>query len=339
MNGLQEYYEGTKYEPIYETIYKALYHKNKFRLRDIAITLHDKVVVDELHDKDNTLNSFYNTLLHEELGDYEVQARILAHFISFYVEDPYIERLHQFLMWHHWNEVTDIPDMNDFFSRGQVNSKLWLINELKRIITNNEIGTVALYGGWYSFLSHMLDNEFKVDTIYSMDLDPKVIKPASYMYKDILNYRFRPLQCNVNDNKWDEEENLWYVDEEKRDKDYKAHYTEKIIEIQQGYYDPKKSGIWHTLGWKKIGAVDIVINTSCEHMDNRWFYKLPAGTLVALQTNNYFENPQHSNCAESLDAVRHRYPMEKVFYEGALPTALYDRFMLIGLKKGDPIES
>ena len=75
MNGLQEYYSGTEFEEKYNLIYKALYHKNKYRLRDIMITLHDMINVEELEDKDNTLKSFYNTLLHEELVDYDVKAK------------------------------------------------------------------------------------------------------------------------------------------------------------------------------------------------------------------------------------------------------------------------
>lgn len=331
MNGLQEYYAGTQYEEAYNVIYKALYHRNKYRLRDIAITLHDKVVVDELDDKDNTLKSFYNTLLHEELEDYEVLSRILAHFISFYVEDPYIERLHQFLLYFHHNNIIGVPDMNDFFSRGQVKSKIWLMDEMSKIIANDEMGTVVMYGGWYNFLAHMLNERFKVDTIYSLDLDDKVIGPSSHMYKDIINYRFRPITANVSDCEW-RSDGLWYVDEKKRQTDYDKHYKSKLDQIQQGLYDPSKAGVWKTLGWKKIGEVDIVINTSCEHMDNRWFENLPAGTLVCLQTNDYFDNPQHVNCVEDLTRAAMRYPMKRLLYQGILDTDLYNRYMLIGIK-------
>lgn len=331
MNGLQEYYRDTEFEEKYNLIYKALYHNNKYRLRDIMITLHDMIKVEELDDKDNTLKSFYNTLLYEQLGDYDVKARVLAHLISFWVKDPYIERLYQFLLYFHHNNIIGVPDMNDFFSRGQVRSKLWLIEELRKVVSGDELGTAVMYGGWYNFLTHMLVDRFKVDTIWSLDIDEKVIAPSRHMYKDIVDYRFRSITANVNNLKWDEE-GLWYVDEKKRQSDYDNHYQSKLDEIQQGLYDPSKAKVWSTFGWKKIGEVDIVINTSCEHMDNKWFYNLPKGTFVCLQTNDYFSNPQHVNCVQNLTEAKQIYPMRKYFCAEGLSTELYNRFMLIGIR-------
>ena len=76
----------------------------------------------------------------------------------------------------------------------------------------------------------------------------------------------------------------------------------------------------------------MVVNTSCEHMNNTWYENLPEGTFVALQTNNYFENPQHSNCCNDINDAKSKYPMQSVMYEGELDTQLYNRFMLIGIK-------
>lgn len=325
MNGLQEYYRDTEFEEKYNLIYKALYHNNKYRLRDIMITLHDMIKVEELDDKDNTLKSFYNTLLYEELGDYDVKARVLAHLISFWVKDPYIERLYQFLLYFHHNNIIGVPDMNDFFSRGQVKSKLWLIDELRKVVSSDDIGTIVMYGGWYNFLTHMLDDKFKVDTIWSLDIDEKVIAPSRHMYKDIVDYRFRSITADVNQLDW-REDGLWYVDMDKRKNDYDKHMKEKY----SGATD--KSTIWNSYGWRKIGDIDLVINTSCEHMDNKWFHSLPEGTIVCLQTNDYFDNPQHVNCVENLGQAKSKYPMSKLIYSGLLGTELYTRFMLIGIK-------
>ena len=46
------------------------------------------------------------------------------------------------------------------------------------------------------------------------------------------------------------------------------------------------------------GAPGVVVNTSCEHLDpfGDWYGRIPAGTLVALQSNDMFEEPVHSNC-------------------------------------------
>ena len=44
-----------------------------------------------------------------------------------------------------------MSDMNDFLSRGQVKSKLWLVSELAKVV-DGPIGNVVFYGGWYNFI-------------------------------------------------------------------------------------------------------------------------------------------------------------------------------------------
>jgi hypothetical protein len=78
--------------------------------------------------------------------------------------------------------------------------------------------------------------------------------------------------------------------------------------------------------------INLVVNTSCEHMDNSWYENLPMGKVVVLHTNDYFSNPQHMNCCEDVEAAKVKYPMSEIYYEGALDTQLYNRFMLIGKK-------
>ena len=59
---------------------------------------------------------------------------------------------------------------NDCFSRGQLQSKLWLVKELKRI--NPYLGTVFLCAGWYATLATMLfEKNLRIDKIRSFDID------------------------------------------------------------------------------------------------------------------------------------------------------------------------
>lgn len=337
MNGLQEYYEGTEYEENYNLVYKALYHKNKYRLRDLIIELQKNLDISSLSETD--INTIYNVLLYEELLDYDVKARTLASIISILVKDPYIERLYQFLLHFHHHNIINVPDMNDFFSRGQVKSKIWLINELKKVITSEEIGNIVMYGGWYNFLAHMLEDNFTIGKIYSLDLDEKVIEPMRSMYRDLIDYRIRPITTNVDLCKWEKADglnyDLYYVDEKERSEKY-TKYLEKHHGRFMANPDEENKAelkkIRNTFGFKKIGNVDIVINTSCEHMSNKWFDSLPPDTIVCLQTNDYFDNPQHKNCVEGLPQAKSKYPMKRIVYEGELKTELYTRFMLIGIK-------
>ncbi len=81
-----------------------------------------------------------------------------------------------------------------------------------------------------------------------------------------------------------------------------------------------------------IGRRDVVVNTSCEHLDDfaGWFASLPAGPLIALQSNDLFEEPVHVNCVADLSAFKAQAPFAELLYEGTLPLKRYTRFMLIG---------
>jgi hypothetical protein len=77
-----------------------------------------------------------------------------------------------------------------------------------------------------------------------------------------------------------------------------------------------------------------IINTSCEHIENfkSWYDKIPAGRLLVLQTNNYFEIKDHINCSTTLEEFTTNSPMTEVLYQGELQLPKYTRFMQIGIK-------
>ena len=79
---------------------------------------------------------------------------------------------------------------------------------------------------------------------------------------------------------------------------------------------------------------DTIINTSCEHIANfiEWYNKIPNGTLVVLQSNNYFEIKEHVNCVNNINEFIKIAPMSTLLYNGELELEKYTRFMLIGYK-------
>ncbi|MHA1166107.1 MAG: class I SAM-dependent methyltransferase [Alphaproteobacteria bacterium] len=81
-------------------------------------------------------------------------------------------------------------------------------------------------------------------------------------------------------------------------------------------------------------ASDLIVNTSCEHLESigKWFERIPSGTLLTLQSNNYFGIDGHVNCVESLDEFKQQVPLSEVMFEGELTLKNYTRFMLIGRK-------
>ena len=79
-------------------------------------------------------------------------------------------------------------------------------------------------------------------------------------------------------------------------------------------------------------APGLVINTSCEHLDDvpGWLARLPAGLPVLLQSNDYVREPDHRSCVASLEAFKAQAGLSEIWFAGALPTKNYTRFMLIG---------
>jgi len=78
----------------------------------------------------------------------------------------------------------------------------------------------------------------------------------------------------------------------------------------------------------------IIVNTSCEHISafDEWFDSIPDGTLLVLQSNDYFSCDEHVNCVHSLEEFEQQAPLRELRFSGGLKLKKYTRFMLIGRK-------
>jgi hypothetical protein len=70
-------------------------------------------------------------------------------------------------------------------------------------------------------------------------------------------------------------------------------------------------------------------------MNEDWFNKLrfkqlDSNPIVAIQSNNLFEVPEHVNCVHSVDHMKKKFPMKEILFEAELQLKGYKRFMLIG---------
>lgn len=349
--GLREYFDAIGEGDRYEVLFKALYHDNWYRKRDVLTELFGKHDIEtEKH-----LKSWMNLLLHEQLTDIEIKAQLVVTLIRKYMhEDPLLSNTARFI--NHWSgdegEGAKVPDLNDFFSKGQVQSKLWLIRELKKVIEGS-LGNVVFYGGWYNFPAHFIFQNFDVGKIYSLDLNEETVEPSKKLcYDETVANKFVPIATDVNKLRWNDNQlsyrNYELRDEqierwmEKQEEKYASEIEAKQDEIMQGYtskekirediFKDKDELLENKFGWVELDNINCVINTSCEHMDNQWFEDLPDGTFVLLHQNDYFSNEQHVNCCKDLEEVKSKYPMNEIYYEGELDTNLYNRFMLIGKK-------
>jgi len=201
--------------------------------------------------------------------------------------------------------VNETEIWNDCFSRGQLQSKLWLVTELQK--TKVDLGTVYLCAGWYATLATMLfESNMKVEKIRSFDLDPSCVDIAEVFNKP------------------------WFVDEWR----FKA-VTKDIMHIT---YDEHWWESWSNANNRMskpiLDTPDTIINTSCEHIENfaEWYDKIPNGKLVVLQSNNYYEVEEHVNCVRSIEEFGNMARMTGPLYAGELELPKYKRFMLIGYK-------
>jgi hypothetical protein len=202
--------------------------------------------------------------------------------------------------------INEIEIDGDCFSRGQLQSKQWLVEELEKL--DLKLGVVFLCAGWYATLATMIfESNIKVDKVRSFDIDPSCVDIAEVFNKP------------------------WFVDQWR----FKS-ITQDIMDID---YNEHTWQYWsnanNRMSYPITDSPNTVINTSCEHIENfeEWYDKIPTSTLVVLQSNNYYEVEEHVNCVKDLKEFVASAPMD-ILYKGELEIKLanYTRFMLIGYK-------
>jgi len=194
---------------------------------------------------------------------------------------------------------SEIP-MQDAFSLGQLNSKLWLIDNLPE-----NLGTVFICAGWYGTLAALMFERArsKFDKIRSFDIDETCAPVA-----DTMN---RP----------------WVMDG--------WQFKASTLDILKMNY-PTTYTTYRANGTslELTEMPDTIINTSCEHIKDfkSWYSKIPNGKLVILQSNNFYEIEEHVNCSSDIKEFSNKTPVSVMLFEGELEMPKYKRFMKIGIK-------
>lgn len=197
------------------------------------------------------------------------------------------------------------PDMLgrylDSVSPDQFENKRWLVEELTKSIVwkknswKEDKITIEIIGGWYGFpLIQLLKDHFdeigvQIGLIRVVELDP-VCNKVLNKYREVFDYDFE----------------IKFVQSD-------------ILEIPEH---------------KETRNTRIVINTSCEHMTDMSEIIQKRGyindkVIYALQSNNKKDEPDHTNCVESLDEF---YKQTNLItsYKGEKDWGKYKRFMVIG---------
>ena len=191
----------------------------------------------------------------------------------------------------------------DCLSRGQLQSKLWLVDELKNI--GVDLGVVFLCAGWYGTLATlMFESGIHFEKIRSFDIDESTESIADIFNKPwIINgWKFKPVIQDIHD----------------------INFTNHSYIVSKGKND------FEVL----YDTPDTIINTSCEHINNfeEWYAKIPNGKLVILQCNDYVEIEEHVNCHKTLQGFETQTPLEVELFSGEIQLDKYKRYMRIGYK-------
>lgn len=208
----------------------------------------------------------------------------------------------------------DEPAIGAALNKNQIASKLWLAESL-RASAGAAFPRVLILGGWVGVLGAVLlhDPRFAIDSVLSIDIDPRCAPIAeSLNATHVRAGRYAAQTADM----------LGF--------DYGGPGGDG-----SGGGDRSGSGSGSDRGnADRGGRFDLVINTSCEHLDDfaGWYRQVPAGQLMVLQSNDYFACREHVNSVADLAAFRAQAPMREVLFAGQRAMRHYTRFMLIGRK-------
>jgi len=298
INGFEEYFTYIQHPQLdsFQDIKKAIVHGNIYKIRDL--------VKREIHRGYNELTDEFLQLIFSKHIEYDhTTHRKVLRYISHCIDDQFLRQVSAWSI-----SSSKSANLNDHFSRGQIMSKLWLMNIIDEHIEIDSIQNIVLYGGWYATIAYFLFERFtNIEKLYSLDLDPDarwISDKFNYPQCYDQSWRFKAFEADVCNLQWKKRaKNTWYIEQLVAENDV-------VCDIRP----------------------DLIINTSCEHMDDTWFEQIPSGKLVCLQTNNYFENTQHINCVNNTAEAEEKYQFSQLIYSGSLDTPEYERYMLLGIK-------
>jgi hypothetical protein len=201
---------------------------------------------------------------------------------------------------------SDAEVLNDALSRSQIKSKTWIVEELSKIDTNYD--SVLVMAGWFGQIKNIYDKRLTYAKMRVAELDKQACETSDYVFNlsNLENYKVKSVNVDINNLTLHKNGYEWDVENFREG----TKYSEKFLP-------------------------NLIINTSAEHMKEDWFFQIKfkemeSDPIVAIQSNNLFDIPEHINCVHSVDHMKKKFPMKEILYEGELQLKGYKRVMLIG---------
>jgi hypothetical protein len=196
--------------------------------------------------------------------------------------------------------------LQDAFSRSQIKSKIWMVHELANL--NVKYHNVLVMAGWFGQLKSIYKQQLTYRKMRVLELDRTACETSDYVFNldNLTEHKVKAVCTDINQLTLYKNGYEWSV-ENFRDG---TTYSEKFLP-------------------------DLIINTSAEHMTEEWFHQLrfkqlDSDPIVAIQSNNLFDIPEHVNCVHSVDHMMKKFPLREVLFAGELQLKGYKRVMLIG---------
>ena len=227
----------------------------------------------------------------------------------------------QLIQLKEWQDILEYIDTNDYqipmstveyimqhasllpkdaYSKGQLASKSWLLQSLSEVLAKEpmQLTTVGIVGSWIGTLVEplLLNKVYDIQRVYGFDMDPRAIELSEKLNNKYLtdNWRYKGVVADAS----------------------KLDFSNLQFETSGELIDTH---------------LDLIINTSCEHMNMDWFDSIDKQTLIVMQTNNSPDFEGHINVCEDFEEMGIRYKMHTL-YRGELQTPVYTRYMQIGFK-------
>lgn len=218
-----------------------------------------------------------------------------------FLDDKIFRGINNFIK-HEYNR----DSLNDAFSRSQIKSKIWLIEELAKI--QDHYPNVLIMAGWYGQLKSIYNKKLSYVKVRNVELDRFACEVSDYIFNlsNLEEYKVKSVNADINQLVLHKNGYEWEV-ENFRDN---SKFVEKFLP-------------------------NLIINTSAEHMKEDWFHQLrfkelELAPIVAIQSNNLFDIDEHINCVYSVEHLLKKFPMKEVLFQGELQLKGYKRVMIIG---------
>jgi hypothetical protein len=175
---------------------------------------------------------------------------------------------------------------------GQLESKAWLVEQLKPIIQNKPVN-IYIFGGWIGILASMLfqESSLNIKKIRSIDLDPWCESVA-----DMVNKRYE-----IND---------WRF---------------KAVTHDMSTYD-------YDWGIKSDVVINTSSEHVTQTIYDTWYHNICPGSLVVVQGNDYFACTEHVRCSNTLGEFEIMNRVVDPIWSGEYKTHEYTRYMSIWRK-------